>query len=82
MSNDKRRLVVRLVRLQNVCERIESAHSEAYEFDYLFDGGEFSGPAIRRAVWQAQERAAQRLGFASMAVADDIYHAVVVWRAR
>lgn len=69
MSNDKRRAVLLAVRFVNAVEYIEERAAEAYAIDSAFDGGEFSGPAIERAMLAEQDACARRLGFTSAAVA-------------
>lgn len=65
MTANARRLVLRLVRLQNAADAAHDAMIEAYEMDSLFDGGEFSGPAHERQLARDCDRLAQRFGFAT-----------------
>jgi hypothetical protein len=72
MTAAKRRLVALLVRFDNGLEALEQRAAEAYEMDSAFDAGEFSGPAIERELVRKADRLAQRLGFASCEVAEQI----------
>lgn len=72
MTPIQKRLILRLVRLDNRCDAIEDAAAESYDRDAAFDGGEFSGPAIARQVLRAQNAEARRLGFASAQLASDV----------
>lgn len=72
MTDAKRRLVLKLVRLQNAAEDLSAKYDEAYEHDSAFDAGEFSGPAIERMRQGDCDRLARRFGFISMRVADHV----------
>lgn len=77
MSSNERRLILKLVRFQLACEILEADHNEAFHYDSGFDGGEFSGPAHWKAVKRGCDALAQRFGFASADVADQIASAVL-----
>jgi hypothetical protein len=66
MTASTRRMFLLCVRLQNRIDELQDRASEAYEFDSVFDCGEFSGPAIGRALDRECEVAARRLGFESV----------------
>lgn len=72
MTKHRRRLVQLLVRFDNAYDAMEERLADEYDRDSAFDGGEFSGPALRRQSAREGDRIAQRLGFASAGVADDI----------
>jgi hypothetical protein len=65
MTEQKRRFILRLVRMQHAIDAAEAAHAEAFDRDCAFDAGEFSGPAVWRAFARDRERIAQRFGFTS-----------------
>ena len=68
----RRRLIQIVVRFQNAAEAVEARHEAAFEFDSLFDAGEFSGPATNRAIARDQDRLARRFGFENAEVACDV----------
>lgn len=72
MTRNHRRIIALLVRFDNAFDLLEEAAAEQYDMDSLFDGGEFSGPAVRRQVIRDADKLAQRLGFASACLVDRI----------
>jgi hypothetical protein len=69
MTTNERRIIRIAVRFQNAVDAARARYAEAYEYDSAFDGGEFSGPALRRAEERERDRIARRFGFASAEVA-------------
>lgn len=69
MTIHKRRLILRLVRLQHAVDDMRGRWAEAYDIDSLVDGGEFSGPAIARSMERDREALAVRFGFTTYEVA-------------
>lgn len=72
MTENTRRLILRLARFQRDVDEAERLMAEAYDKDSEFDGGEFSGPALWRGFEREQDRLAQRFGFANADVAYDV----------
>lgn len=72
MTMQKRRLILRLVRFQNWSDALDAGLLESYDRDRLFDGGEFSGPALVRLGERHRRAAAQLLGFESVDVIETV----------
>jgi hypothetical protein len=72
MTRNHRRLIALLVRFDNAYSAAEERHAEAYDHDREFDGGEFSGPALRRMMLREGDKLARRFGFADACLADRI----------
>lgn len=79
MTQNERKLILKLVRFQDAVEAIEMQAAEAYDYDSLVDGGEFSGPAISRQAAREADAAAQRFGFRT---ADAAHMAAQAMRAQ
>lgn len=72
MTIQKRRFILRLVRLQNAVDDSHARWEAAYERDSAVDGGEFCGPAIARSMQDDAHRLAVRFGFADFTVAETV----------
>jgi len=72
MTRHARRLVLVLVRFQNAVDALHERWAETASCERAFDGGEFSGPAIERALAQDRDRLARRFGFAGEDVALEV----------
>lgn len=65
MTKNTRRLVTKLVRMQNAVEFETYRIHEAFAYDSAFDGGEFCGSALQRDIEREEHEQALRAGFAT-----------------
>jgi hypothetical protein len=74
MTNNHKRLVRLLARFDHAVGQARENAELTYDMDSRFDGGEFSGPSIARALAREEDRIARRFGFASADLAWDVYN--------
>jgi hypothetical protein len=68
----RRRLILKLARLENAVERYLEDSADVREADMQFDGGEWSGPGWDRLEEEHRDKLARRFGFATYDVAMDV----------
>lgn len=77
MTDDRKRLVAKLMRFTNAVDALHAEMMLAAELDAGFDGGEWSGPAHERMFVRDCDAIAARLGFKNADVAYALLGAVV-----
>jgi hypothetical protein len=65
MTSNARRIILKLVRMQNALDFEVARIFEAYEYDRGFDAGEFCGAHIERDIEKEEQAQARRFGFSN-----------------
>lgn len=69
MKPATRRLILKLARFQREIDAANERAAQAYDMDSQMDAGEFSGPAMHRALLAEENRLARRFGFQTYEIA-------------